>query len=329
MVPFTLTTFNCENLMMRCDFERTNIPRLARQIDGIVDQTTADSIDAVLDVLEEDDRTLTAMALSAAEPDICAVQEVENLVTLTAFHNRYLNKWSRRSYPWRASYQGNDTRSIDVGVLSRARITSSRSHADLTFNQTGVTQPDDVDPGAPIFRRDCLEVEVEKQGRLLTLFICHFKSMNGGRKATRPVREAEAAGVRWIIEQRFDNPASAHWAVLGDFNDYLELDGDSVSDHGLGPLVDGGFAIDALMLYEPDPMKRWTHYYAAGDSYSALDHILLSPALADQNPTARTRITRGGMPLRAERIRTRRLPGVGWATPKASDHCPLTLSLMV
>jgi len=100
-----------------------------------------------------------------------------------------------------------------------------------------------------------------------------------------------------------------------------------VNDHALEPLLGDGFAIDVLKAYQPDPRERWTHHYAGDDIYAALDHIFLSPALAAKNTEAHPRIVRAGQPLRAERAGERRFPGVGWRIPKASDHCPLSVSL--
>ena len=313
--------------MMRCDFRKARIPHLARKLSKIEDPEKAEQVDAVFDVLSEDDRTLTAQALSAAQADICCLQEVENLVTLTAFHNRYLRRWLRKGYHYRVLKEGNDTRGIDVGVLSRAKIIRAVSHKHQTYESIGVTPPPGAQPTEHVFRRDCLEVDLVKNGRQITLYVCHFKSMNGGRGDTQPIRLAEAMAVRRLIEARFDDPASRDWIVVGDLNDYLEIDGGVVHDHGLMPLLEGGFSHDALMMLEPDPKKRWTHYYAGGKTYSALDHIFLSPALAARNKNATVRILRAGQPLRAERYGGHRFPGIGWAAPKASDHCPLSLTL--
>jgi hypothetical protein len=41
-----------------------------------------------------------------------------------------------------------------------------------------------------VFRRDCLEVDLKKDNKILPIFVCHFKSMSGGRDTTRPIRQA-------------------------------------------------------------------------------------------------------------------------------------------
>ena len=327
MPEIRIATFNCENLMMRCDFRRAGLPNARARITDVDDAATAEQVDSVFDVLSEDDRTLTAQALAATNADVCALQEVENLVTLTAFDNRYVSRWAGRPFGERVLHEGNDTRGIDVGLLSRLPVVFQRSHARLTYGRAGIRPPRNQSVNDYVFRRDCLEVDVEKEGRVLTLFVCHFKSMHGGRNKTRDVRRAEAEGVKHIIQSRFSDPAVADWVILGDFNDYWEVDGQPLSDHGLGPLLQEGFAVDAGSYAIDDPLDRWTHHYNGDDVYGALDHVFLSPRLAAQNPAPEVAIVRAGAPYRAERYSGERFPGVGWSLPKASDHCPLVIRL--
>ena len=313
---------------MRCDFKRAGVEGAERKLSQISNTADADRIDAVFNVLSEDDRTLTAQALAATRADVCALQEVENLVTLTAFHNRYLTRWADRPYQERILFEGNDGRGIDVALLSRLSVVSKKSHAGETFGSLGIKPPKGAPKNARVFRRDCLEVDVVKDGRALTLYVCHFKSMHGGRPETRAIREQEAAGVRKIIERRFANPAKEDWIILGDLNDYLEIDGRPASDHGLGPLVDDGFAQDLAMLTIGDDLERWSHHYPRENTYSALDHMLLSPAIAGLNHSASATYVRAGTPWRCARHMGWRFPGIGWSKPKASDHCPLAATIM-
>ncbi len=322
MPSLSLATFNCENLMMRCDFRRAGGSTTRHKLKHISNVADADAIDSVFNVLSEDDRTLTAQALVQANADICVLQEVENLVTLTAFDTRYVARWAGRPFGNRILHEGNDPRGIDVAALSRLPIAASTSHAHLTFQDLGVTPPPGEHPNDRAFRRDCLELDVVKDGRALTLFVCHFKSMKGGRAETRAVRRAEAEAVKAIIARRFETPDSAEWIILGDFNDFIEQEGVRVHDHGLAPFLDDGFSFDLAELVIADPSARWSHHYAIDDTYNALDHMFLSPPLAAQNKTAKARYIRAGTPYRSTRHRGFRFPGIGWAIPKASDHCP-------
>ena len=327
MSSLRLATFNAENLLMRCDFKAAGIKDLRRKLNQVSSQADAKRVSGVFNVLSEDDRTLTAQALAATRADVCVLQEVENLVTLTTFHDKYLSRWSRQPYREHVLFEGNDPRGIDVGVLSDLQVTARKSHAGKTFEDLGMSPPDKADARSRIFRRDCLELDIAKDGQALTLFVCHFKSMHGGREATRKVRQAEAQAVRKLVEARFPDPAAAKWVILGDLNDYLEIDGVPDTAHGLGPLIDDGFATDLAMARVDDPLDRWSHHYTPLSQYTALDHILLSPAMMDLNRQTEVTYVRAGAPWRSERHRGYRLQGVGWANPKASDHCPLVAKL--
>ncbi len=315
--------------MMRFPFGETQIPDIRARLTRIADEAMADQVDGVLNVLSEDDRTLTAQTLAANGADICALQEVENLVTLTAFHNRYLRRWSRRGYARRILKEGNDTRGIDVAALSRLHSVQITSYAATTLGDLGIAPLAGQSRHSRVFRRDCLKLDFDIGETELSVFVCHFKSMHGGRWQTRPVRQQEALAVRRLIDRSFPDPAKASWIVCGDFNDYLEQDGKPVTDHGLGPLVDDGFSVDALLASDLPVQERWTHHYAGEDSYSALDHIFLSPGLAARNARPAVTISRMGLPWRAQRYQGLRLPGIAWSNPKASDHCPISLEFEI
>ena len=327
MPQIRLATFNVENLLMRCDFDAAGVDNLRARLTDVSSPAEAAKVSAVFNVLSEDDRTLTAQALAAARADVCVVQEVENLVTLTTFHDKYLSRWAERAMPHYILHEGNDRRGIDVGVLSRLEIVRHISHADASFASLRIAPPKGVHANERVFRRDCLEVDIIKDGALLTLFICHFKSMHGGREKSRMVRDGEARGVRAIIEARFKAPERENWIILGDLNDYLEIDGIPDAGHGLNALVQDGFAKDIAMMCLDDPIQRWSHHFAPLKQYTALDHILLSPRLVDLNRKAKVTYVRAGVPWRSTRHKGYRLAGVGWANPKASDHCPLVATI--
>ena len=128
MPVLRLATFNAENLLMRCQFKAAGIKDLRNKLTAISNQAQAEAVARVFDVLSEDDRTLTAQALAATRADVCALQEVENLVTLTRFHDKYLSRWSAKPYDHHILHEGNDPRGIDVGVLSRLEYWPQHRH---------------------------------------------------------------------------------------------------------------------------------------------------------------------------------------------------------
>lgn len=263
-------------------------------------------------------------------------------VAIAAVNYRYLNV-----------FDGNDRRGIDIGLLSRIGWQDIRSHVDATFADLdvwpkGIEQYREGPPENPrlitradrIFKRDLVEAAFNIDGHPFTLFCCHLKSMTGGRAATRVMRVAEATAIRKIIEKRFarhrGGAARANWAIVGDFNDYYEVDGSrdlrdyttgEDSPSALGVLVDDGFAVN---LMERRPAEdRWTTYHAPDDLYTQLDYILVSPRLAAANQDAVPEIIRAGQPHRALRYEGERFPRIGWDRPKSSDHCPVVVELVL
>lgn len=117
-----------------------------------------------------------------------ALQEVENLDTLKRFRSQFLGGPSAWRYA--AAIDGNDPRLIDVALLSKHPIVHLRSHHDLRKGNSAV------------FSRDCLEVDVEVDGRRITLFVNHFKSMldtrdpKNGRRNTRAKRQQQSGRSR-------------------------------------------------------------------------------------------------------------------------------------
>ncbi|TIP00387.1 MAG: endonuclease [Mesorhizobium sp.] len=312
----------------------------------------------------DDTRQLTALAIAATRADIICMQEVDNIEALKAFEYGYLFKMIGQGYRQKYTTAGNDSRGIDVAVMMRNETMQGQpiefvrmtSHAYVTFERFGLFTPELAALGHVasdrIFRRDCLEVDLTVGGVPLTLYLVHFKSMgsprNGldGREATMPLRMAEAQAVRRIIEERFgkDHAADKRWAICGDMNDYrqrVKIEGDSfdgyrfeVVDEGqssINVLTAGGFC-ENVIERRPE-MDRWSFYHTRGPEerhLCQLDYILLSKALAAKNATAVPDIIRNGQPWRTifpAGQEVERFPRAGWDRPKASDHCPVAITL--
>ncbi|MBX3572982.1 MAG: endonuclease [Mesorhizobium sp.] len=314
----------------------------------------------------DDARQLTALAIAATRADIIVMQEVDNLEALKAFEYGYLFKMVGEGYRNKYASTGNDTRGIDVAVMMRPQTADGEeiefvrmtSHAHLTFDDLGLWDPLLAEVGIErherIFRRDCMELDLRIGGRPLTLYGVHFKSMgsprNGqdGRTATMPLRIAEARAVRAIIESRFgrEHTARKRWAICGDLNDYVErviIGGDQWSGYTFDPVTEehsavdvltgDGFAINPISL-RPE-LDRWTLFHTRGPQerhLCQLDYILLSPALQRDNPRAVPDIIRAGQPWRTPfppGQEVERFPRAGWDRPKASDHCPVAITLHI
>jgi endonuclease/exonuclease/phosphatase family metal-dependent hydrolase len=266
----------------------------------------------------------------------------------------------RHFYPHYRVMEGNDGRGIDVGLLSRLPLAVVASHAHLTFAEVPGAWSERVEKllvgewedrgkaqGLPrptinsrIFRRDCLEATVDVSGRPFTLYICHLKANPPFREMTFPLRRAEVFAMRQIISRRFGREtAEANWAICGDLNDYVDVDGEremldlasgQPQASALAEILDGTtpFGVD-VNRFIADPRDRWTSYFPRDDIYSQLDHIIVSPGVARRNPGMQPKIIRKGQPWRASRYEGERYPRVGFDRPKSSDHCPIVVELEV
>lgn len=312
----------------------------------------------------DDARQLTALAIAATRADIICLQEVDNLDALKAFEYGYLFKMVGHGYRRKYHTAGNDSRGIDVAVMMRDETRHGQeiefvrmtSHAHVTYEEFGLHNKALADTGNEaherIFRRDCLEIDLKIGGRPLTVYVVHFKSMGSprdgvsGREFTMPIRVAEAQAVRRIIENRFGagKTATKRFVICGDMNDYQErvvITGDDVAGYSFEPVGEelsclnvftgDGFAINPVERL-PE-LERWTLYHTRGPEerhLCQLDYLLLSPALAKVNGKALPEIVRAGQPWRTlmpPGQAVERFPRTGWDRPKASDHCPVAITL--
>ncbi|MCO5065443.1 MAG: endonuclease/exonuclease/phosphatase family protein [Rhizobiaceae bacterium] len=363
-----IATFNVENLMRRFDYS------------GYRNQLNQDRVLALYEIKDEqeyrileqarelagadDTRQQTALAIVATRADIICMQEVDNIEALNAFEYGYLFKMVGQGYRQKYTTAGNDSRGIDVGIMMREETADGQpiefvrmtSHAHHTFEEFGLFTPALAELGEKpyerIFRRDCLEIDVRIEGRPLTIYVVHLKSMgsprNGlsGREATMPLRIAEAQAIRRIIEDRFgrDHTAKKRWVICGDFNDYAErivINGDQFNGYEFDPVEETQSSLDVLLadgfaeslVGRRPELDRWTLYHNRGPQerhLCQLDYILVSPLLAQQNSNAVPEIIRNGQPFRTPfppGQEVERYPRIGWDRPKASDHCPVVVTL--
>ncbi|HEY8564767.1 MAG TPA: endonuclease [Beijerinckiaceae bacterium] len=360
-----VATFNVENLASRHSFGPKERPETAPALSlfDVPDPEQREAVQRSLAVaLEDDKRELSALALAQAAPDILALQEIDNLGVLQAFFSNYVHRLTDRRYGHFRLIDGNDPRGIDVAFAARLDLldqkgAKARSHQEETFGGLGVHTEElaalRIGPDDLVFNRDCLEVDLDFGEAELTVYVCHFKAIADrldGRDKTRPIRHAEALGVRRIIERRFgEGWRDANWIIAGDLNDFTEQvrDGEAVpaKPSGLDPLLDG-FAINPVAVLPTS--QRWTYFHHQAErkdrpfeeAHVQLDYVLLSPALAGANPTPTVELLRHGLPYRVPldpahpdrsighlATRADRYPRVGWDRPKASDHSPLIVTV--
>ena len=359
-----VATFNVENLLARFDFDgrRRREDRVLSLYDLADEDEYRDAERARMIALTDDTRQHSALALADADADIVALQEIENLQTLDAFETGYLHRMMGRGYRQKIWREGNDKRGIDVGFMAREEtagglpieVLQVENHKRLSYGEAELFEPMPgriEHPNERVFRRDLLKVDLRVGDRRLTLYNTHLKAMGGsredddgnrvdGRSWTMPIRVAETRAIRAIIER--NHQPEHNWIICADMNDYDErivVDGRpgfasfapkrDPSD-ALAVLLEDGFCENPVKRL--DPLERWTLFHAAGRQrhLCQLDYLLLSPALSRANAEVLPQIVRGGQPYRVpmpEGQDAGRYPRIGWDRPKASDHCPVAMTL--
>ncbi|MEO0863703.1 MAG: endonuclease/exonuclease/phosphatase family protein [Pseudomonadota bacterium] len=305
MPKIRIATFNCENLFARYRFGK-NVP--APMAEFTVQ-------DIAFEVHSTRAKRITAKAIKAINADIICLQEVESQPVMDRFNSQFLAWSTAKRYRYRVLVDGNDPRHIDVGFLSRYPIKSIRSHRhDRTENNR-----------ANVFSRDCLKVVFDVDGYDLTIYGNHFKSMMGGRDNTRDRRMVQVERVHDILVDDWGDELLGDFVVLGDLNDYPEAGGNTTT--ALSRLLD-----DPNLINVNDRLPagdRWTHYWNREDEYRQLDYLLLSKQLDDASGNPAPGRELRGMPWRADDVEDERFEDVGHDDPKASDHVPLFVDVLV
>ena len=109
---------------------------------------------------------LSDLEIAAADAVILCLQEVDNVEALKAFEYAYLFKMIGRGYRQKYTTAGNDTRGIDVAVMTREETRHGQkiefvrvqSHSHVTIADLGLHTPAlqelRIDPHERVFRRD-------------------------------------------------------------------------------------------------------------------------------------------------------------------------------
>ena len=304
-----IATFNVQNLRLR---QMQGELRLDGARDGdMPGDTTADA-----QALDPIDRELGARVLAAADADVVALQEVFDQRTLDYFHDEVMLPTCGRPYPWRYCLSGNDGRGLDVAVMSRQEPVAVTSHAAETPRTLGLEPVVGCGADEPIFRRDCLEVDLGA----LSLFVCHFKAPYPDEAASWPMRRLEAQAVVRLIERRLAGQPNDYWLIAGDLNEPA-LEGGK-RERAIAPLLEG-FGVD-LTLRLP-ARERWSFHLPETLIYSKPDALIASPALAARFPDSAPQVIRAGLDREAVRYQGFRYPAVGEHRPHASDHAAMVI----
>ncbi len=208
----------------------------------------------------------TAQVVRDINADILTVVECEGRAALLQFSHKLLPSVNGTAYPEAMLVDGNDTRGIDVGLMTKPgyKVGWMRSHVD------------DLGPtGGHVFSRDCPEFGIwTPSGQTVWVLANHFKSQGYGAKDASDARRwIQAETVRTIYE-RLKKEGADYIAITGDLND-------SPGSDTLAPLLRDTDLRDASTHPKFDDGGR-PGTYKDGHANQKLDYILLSPKMFER-----------------------------------------------
>jgi endonuclease/exonuclease/phosphatase family metal-dependent hydrolase len=216
-------------------------------------------------------------SICALNPDVIALEEMGSTNALLELRRSLKDKGL--DFPCWEHVQGWDT-NIHVAILSRLPIVACHPHTNDSFL---------LDGRRFSVSRGFAEVDIPVATNFtVTLIAAHLKSRRPGPEADEAqLRLQEAKVLRGIVDEHFKADANAKLIVLGDFNDVKSSDSiKEIIGHGKFKLTDtrpaernGDNTPNEVPRFEPRNVT-WTHYYGLEDTYSRIDYILLSPAMA-------------------------------------------------
>ena len=222
-------------------------------------------------------RAKVCESIRVLNPDVIALEEMGGTNALMEL--RASLKARGLDMPFWEHVQGWDT-NIHVAILSRLPIIARRPHTNDSFL---------LDGRRFAVSRGFAEVDIRAATNFtFTLIAAHLKSRRPVPDADEAEERLEEAKIlRGIVDERFKSDPDTRLIVLGDFNDVKDSDSTkAIIGRGRFKLVDtrpaernGDTAPNEIPRFEPRNVT-WTHYYGKVDTYSRVDYILLSPAMA-------------------------------------------------
>lgn len=217
---------------------------------------------------ESEKRALRAVIASLGA-DVLAIEEMGGSPFLAELQRDLATEGCK--YPYAELLEAADP-DRHVAVLSKRPFTAVQKHTDLSFTYFGAVEK---------VKRGLLEVRFSTEIGEVTLFVVHLKSRFTERdddlnSAKRRASEAEA--VRDRVLKTFPEPSSERFLIVGDFND-------NAGSRPLRAMIKKGkTAIAALLPAADSRGEVWTHFYKKEETYTAVDHILVSDALKNYIP---------------------------------------------
>lgn len=269
------------------------------------------SVDLIRSGVDEPAVLNTARVISDVDADLICLIEVEDRPALQKFHDQVLNAQflepaGKAPYPHVLLIDGNDSRGIDVAVLSRLPVRFLGTHIHERTEYDGRL--------VETFSRDCLEVHARlPDGQPLVVMINHLKSM----------REAPPQDPDWNRRRRGQAQRIAELVADYDLRrDYVIVAGDLNADPSspaLAPLIDHPELYNTLLELPPDQRGTHRHYD------SQLDYLLVSEALRQH--LLDVRVERRGIHSKFDEWAT--YPSVTSNNTQASDHAAVVADFVL
>lgn len=221
------------------------------------------SLELIAEPVNEAGMRNTARVMIELNADVLAVVEAESRPALVAFNADIVGSLASVPYAYVMLIDGNDTRGIDVGLLTApgVPIGTMRSHVD-----------DRAANGQLIFSRDCPEFElIVPSGERLLVLVNHLKSKGfGGKAASDARRLAQAQRVKAIYEGLVAR-GETHVAIVGDFND-------TPDSAALAPLL-GQTDLKDAFEHPAFDNGGYPGTFGLCNAANKIDYLLLSTAL--------------------------------------------------
>ncbi len=218
-----------------------------------------------------------ATVIREINADVLALQEVESRGYLQRFLDVFLRDMG---YEHVVHHEGNDSRGIDVCLLSRVPVGPVTTYRHLRFSDaSGVERQ---------FQRDLLRVTLEPKGATpFEIWVVHLKSNYGGRDTAEPIRLAEANMIRKLVDRELEHDPQAQFVICGDFNDTY----DSPSLRTIRG--ESGRMLLKCFCDQLDPRQQIT--YNEEPFRSMIDFLLCSPRMAERFVPGSYRIRAGAL----------------------------------
>ncbi len=143
--------------------------------------------------------------IKTLDADVFIMQEIENENVLYDIKNFLAGEWNQKKVYKYSCFAKKSSAAIGCAVLSRVPLKSLKCHSiDVRLFQGDWSRS-----------RPIMEVEVDQNGKPLTIFVNHWKSKSGGQAKTEKFRNCEEGVLAFFVSLALKaNPVF----IAGDFN---------------------------------------------------------------------------------------------------------------